>query len=258
MFAQVDPSLDTTLSCVPMSQQKVFWQKYERNKRFGDRPSVFENLDHIIKTHKECTLCGLGGTGKSQIAIEYCHRNKDNYRYVFWIEADTEETLQNSFAYIARRLNAPALVSTKSVSPEELVLYAITWLQNNDDWLLVYDNSDDRSLGDKFNRQSNYFPLVERGVILKTTRNEFAERRGPTIKLDEMKMDDDTSLKLLLRNDITAMDADPLALEIIRELGYLPLAIDLAGACMEMENLSPAKFLKSFRNDPTSYLDLED
>ena len=226
-----------------------------------DRPIVFEILDHIIKTHRECTLCGLGGMGKSQIALEYCYRNKDNYRYIFWIDADTEETLQNSFADMARRLILPALVSTKSTSPDDLVLYAINWLQNNDDWLLVYDNFDDCSFGDTSNRrrlQSKYFPMEKRGVILKTTRNEFVESRGPTIKLDEMKMDDDTALKLLLRKDITAMDADPLALEIIRELGYLPLAIDLAGACMEMENLKPARFLKSFQEDPTSYLDLED
>ena len=73
-----------------------------------------------------------------------------------------------------------------------------------------------------------------------------------------MKMDDDTALKLLLRKEITAFDVDPLALEIIRKLGYLPLAIDLAGACMEMEDLIPASFLKSLQEDPTSYLDLED
>src|SRR4051812_36703797 len=234
-----------------MSQEKVFSLKHEQNKRFVDRPIVFEILDHTIKTHRECTLCGLGGMGKSQIALEYCYRNKDNYRYIFWIDADTEEALQNSIADVARRLIALGLVSTKPVSPDDLVICAINWLQNNDGWLLVYDNSDDHF-------QGKYFPMEKRGVVLKTTRDDFVEIRGPTIKLDEMKMDDDTALKLLLRKDITAMDADPLALEIIRELGYLPLAIDLAGACMETGNLTPAKYLKIFHEDPTSYLDFND
>jgi len=49
-------------------QRKLFSPKYERNNRFVDRPSVFEILNHTIKTHRECTLCGLGGIGKSQIA----------------------------------------------------------------------------------------------------------------------------------------------------------------------------------------------
>src|SRR4051812_7260410 len=170
-----------------MSQEKVFSLKHEQNKRFVDRPIVFEILDHTIETHRECTLCGLGGMGKSQIALEYCYRNKDNYRSIFWIDADTEETLQNSFAGMARRLIFPVLFSTKSKSPDDLVLHAITWLENNDGWLLVYDNFDDRSFGAKSNRQSKFFPMVKRGVILITTRNEFAGSRGPIIKLDEMK-----------------------------------------------------------------------
>src|SRR3954471_20044891 len=142
---QVDPSLNATSSRVPISQEKVFRPKHERNWRFVDRPTVFEMLDHTIKTHGECTLCGLGGIGKSQIALEYCYRNQDNYQYIFWIDADTEESLQNSFMEVTRRLDLLGLVSTKSTSPDDLVLCAIMWLQNNDDWLLVYDNSDDQS-----------------------------------------------------------------------------------------------------------------
>src|SRR4051812_335683 len=176
-----------------MSQEKVFSLKHEQNKRFVDRPIVFEILDHTIKTHRECTLCGLGGMGKSQIALEYCYRNKDSYRYIFWIDAGTEETLQNSFVDVARLLNLPVLASMKPTSSDDLVFYIITWLQNHDDWLLVYDNSDDCSLGDTSHRrrlQSRYFPMENRGGILKTTRDDFVDIRGPTIKLDEMKMDD--------------------------------------------------------------------
>src|SRR3954470_6764109 len=139
-----------TSSRISTLQEKVFWPKYEQNRRFVDRPAIFEILNHTIETHRECTLCGLGGTGKSQVALEYCYRNKDNYRYIFWIDADTEETLQNSFLDVARLL--PGLASTKPTKPNDLVLYAIKWLQNNDDWLLVYDNLDDCSLGDISNR----------------------------------------------------------------------------------------------------------
>jgi hypothetical protein len=258
---QVDPLMNATSSQVPIPQERVFWPKHEQNERFVDRPTVFEILDQTIKTHRECTLCGLGGMGKSQIALEYCYRNKDNYRYIFWIDADTDETLQNSFAFVARRLTSRGLVSTKSTSPDDLVHQAITWLEDNNNWLLVYDNFDDCSFGETSNRrqvQSKYFPMVKKGVILKTTRNEFAGKKGSTINLNDLKMDDDTALKLLLRKDTIAMEMDPSALEIIRKLGNLPLAIDLAGACMEMENIKPASFLKSLQEDPASYLKLED
>src|SRR4051812_22061409 len=70
---QVDHSLNVASSQVLPPQEKVFWPKHKKNKRFVDRPTVFEILNHTIETHKECTLCGLGGTGKSQIALEYCY-----------------------------------------------------------------------------------------------------------------------------------------------------------------------------------------
>src|SRR4051812_27252584 len=127
VFTQFDLALNASSSRAPVSQERVFWPKYEQNKSFVNRPTVFETLDYIIKTHKECTLCGLGGMGKTQIALEYCYRNEDNYRYIFWIDADTEGTLQNSFADVARALMFPTLVSTNSMSPDDLVLYVIMW-----------------------------------------------------------------------------------------------------------------------------------
>jgi hypothetical protein len=83
--------------------------------------------------------------------------------------------------------------------------------------------------------QNKYFPKTGRGVILMTTRNDFAGQNGLPIKLDEM--DNDTALRMLLRRPVDVSDADIGALEIVQELGHLPLAIDLAGACMEMEKL---------------------
>ena len=75
---------------IPSAPPKdVFLLKYERNKRFVDRPNVFKALDDAIidasKDTDHCksvTLCGLGGMGKSEIAREFCYRHKDNYRYV--------------------------------------------------------------------------------------------------------------------------------------------------------------------------------
>src|SRR5690349_18935017 len=122
---QVNPLLNATSSRAPMPQEKVFWPGYGRNHRFVDRPTIFEILDHIVETNRECTLSGLGGMGKSQIALEYCYRNKDNYRYIFWIDAGTEESLQNSFVKVAQLLNLQALAPMKSMSPDDLVVNAI-------------------------------------------------------------------------------------------------------------------------------------
>ena len=77
-----------------------------------------------------------------------------------------------------------------------------------------------------------------------TTRNEFAGQQ--VINIDKMKMSDEVALRLLFHRNVTVNDADPCALEIIQTLGHLPLAIDLVGRCMDMDGLTPAKFLKCY------------
>ena len=246
-------------------QDKVF-QPNGRNTRFVDRPNVFEAIRHAIENSKsmQCShiaLCGLGGMGKSQIALEYCYRNKTNYRYIFWIDADTEKTVQTSFVEAARMLGLLTLSSTNSAKPEDVMPHITQWFQSNKEWLLVFDNADDYSLGntsDSFYLQTKYFPNMEGGVILMTTRSDIVWQGGSPIKLNEMRMDNETALKMLLRRPVIVTDVDPIALEIIHLLGHLPLAIDLAGACMEMEKMEPAEFLKSFKEDPSDYLDLSD
>jgi hypothetical protein len=107
---------------------------------------------------------------------------------------------------------------------------------------MVFDNADDYSLGsgsDHRRLQENYFPKTGGGVILMTTRNTDQQL---TIKLEEMKMDNEATLKLLLRRelllrrDVDLTNADYAALEIVQELGHLPLAIDMAGAYRNISN----------------------
>src|SRR3982750_4250950 len=74
-----------------------------------------------------------------------------------------------------------------------------------------------------------------------------------------MKMDQDSSLTLLMRQKITSSsDQYPAALGLVKELGYLPLAVDLAGAYMEQTAETPVRFLSNYKTRQQSYLELED
>ena len=103
--------------------------------------------------------------------------------------------------------------------------------------------------------QDMYFPKTGRGTILLTTRNFVIDKSMAVVDLNELKMDDETALRLLLRENLTD---DPKALDIVRELGHLPLAIDLAGALMAEDKITPAKLLERYRKDVVSYLRLDD
>ena len=79
----------------------LFCVNHQKNEHFVPRPEIFQKLRHFVnKTDKKPTrvmLRGLGGMGKSQVALEFCYQSRDRYQYIFWMEADTETTLQNSF-----------------------------------------------------------------------------------------------------------------------------------------------------------------
>ncbi|RUP48810.1 hypothetical protein BC936DRAFT_143928 [Jimgerdemannia flammicorona] len=205
------------------------------------------------KEPKLISLSGLGGMGKSQIALEFCYRNKEHYQYIFWMEADTDTALQSSFNATAKKLDLPIL----GKSPADVVNCTIEWFQENSGWLLVFDNADDYSLKSTsyFCLQDEYFPKSGRGIILMTTRLKYKTgQENMVVDLDEIKMDNDTALKLLLREN----DDDGNALAIVQMLGHLPLALDLAGALMEIERCTPTEFLENYKNNMEDYLDPDD
>lgn len=79
--------------------------------RFWGREDVLAKIDEALspspssKTLKTFALCGLGGIGKTQIAVEYANRNRDKYRAIFWVEADNVINMGHSFVEVAKILN---------------------------------------------------------------------------------------------------------------------------------------------------------
>jgi len=140
------PSIPSAFSKV------VFNVPWERNYQFVGRDDVFNHLESLLEKSTNASNCiyvaltGLGGIGKTQIALEYCYRNKNKYPYIFWIEANTETDIQSSYATATKKLNL--LIPTNS-SSDDIVLQLIQWLESHGEWLLVFDNADDYSIGNK-------------------------------------------------------------------------------------------------------------
>jgi hypothetical protein len=106
-------------------------------------------------------LCGLGGIGKTQIALEYAYRHRDDYQAVFWLKADTRENLLTDFLALAALLNLPE----RHAQDQGVTVAAVQrWLREQSGWLLILDNADDLTL-------VRHFSLAGwQGHILLTTR----------------------------------------------------------------------------------------
>jgi hypothetical protein len=122
--------------------------------------------DHRAQRQRRLVLGGMGGIGKTQLAIAYAQSGRESYSSVFWLNAVSEAALKDSFRSIASLIfdvQKPGLLEDK-----EIVRRVHQWLStpNNTGWLLVFDNYDDP---DQF-RINDYYPPASHGAIVVTTR----------------------------------------------------------------------------------------
>ena len=115
-----------------------------RNPFFSGRELQLKQIEEGLLDNNIVVLTGLGGTGKTQIAVEYAflNRNKypDKYQYVLWATADSEPSLAVSYELISKELH---LFEDQQVDQERINWAVKKWLTTNENWLLVFDNADD-------------------------------------------------------------------------------------------------------------------
>jgi hypothetical protein len=100
------PRNDIPVVVVPFPESPCFVGRQESMER------LHENLMNH-STHRSCTIHGIGGMGKTQLAKTYALQYKDFYEYVFWVNAESTPALAESFNVIADRLSIPDEVGTE-------------------------------------------------------------------------------------------------------------------------------------------------
>ncbi len=235
----------------PSTPERIWNIPYHRNHFFTGREAILEQLhDHFSRAATAAltqppAITGLGGIGKTQIAIEYVYRHSEEYQYVLWVNATEPVTLTEGFVQIARVLQLPI----KEEQDQNLVVEAVKqWLANHGGWLLILDNADDLNLA------SEFLPPVGKGHILLTTRDAAT---GSLANFEVDKMEKRESMELLLRRAkiltahaplSQASEADQTtASTIVEEMDGLPLAIDQAGAYIEETHCSLSAYLKAYQ-----------
>jgi tetratricopeptide (TPR) repeat protein len=199
-------------------------------------------------------ISGLGGIGKTQIAIEYAYRHRQDYPAILWTLADTRESLVSGYVGIARLLHLPE----RDEQDQTIIVQAVKqWLTTTHSaWLLILDNADDLAVVREF------LPPRFAGHILLTTRAQATGGLAHPIEVDTMLQE--VGAKFLLRRaklvapdapleEAAATDKD-LAMEICKELGGLPLALDQAGAYIEETACSLSDYLVLYRKRRSALL----
>ena len=190
-------------------------------------------------------LLGMGGCGKTQLALQYCQQCKENGRFssIFWVNASSPTSTVQSFSTIVALIkgnqNAP---QDAEANIETLKHILSTWTEP---WLIVFDNFDDPQAFETRDIR-NYFPDGKNGAILFTSRHGDSKRLGRVIALGEMSPAE--GLELLFQQAGCGRDESNLAAakDITARLGNLALAIDQAGAYISTRNLPLRLFLDHY------------
>ena len=225
---------------------------YPHNPFFTGRKELLSRLQKQLRKGQKAALSqpqavsGLGGIGKTQIAIEYAHKHRQKYQSVLWARAESHEALTSSFVEIARLLDLPQ----KDEQDQTIIVQAVKrWLQDNHGWLLILDNADEPVIIREF------LPTKCDGHILLTTRAQALGGLAQRIEVDTFT-NELGALFLLRRATIIAADATAeqalaqdreVAMKISEELGGLPLALDQAGAYVEETSCSLSDYLNLYR-----------
>ncbi|MFO0760965.1 MAG: FxSxx-COOH system tetratricopeptide repeat protein [Byssovorax sp.] len=214
---------------------------HARNPTFTGRSWNISTLHAVLRSGRPGdtvqALSGLGGIGKTQIALEYAYRYAGDYDVVWWMRAEEPSILAADFASLAAYLAGLRWMSFPREPDQRAMITAVQrWLSQNGRWLLVFDSAREPGL------IVPYLPGAATGHVLITTRNASFRGVANLVPIREMERVD--SIAFLQAR--TGQQDRQAAQKLCEALGDLPLALAQAGAYIEESGTTFAAYLETF------------
>ncbi|KAL4863411.1 hypothetical protein BDV12DRAFT_189714 [Aspergillus spectabilis] len=222
-----------------------------RNPNFVGRQNEITKLEGLLAVEdgpRRVAITGLGGVGKTQVALEIAYRirTQDKKCSVFWIPCTSHAMVEQAYLNIAQTLG---LLDVKPAEVKERVKVYLS-SKRAERWLLVLDNADDTEMwleaNDTTPALEDYLPQSEQGFILFTTRNQkLAMKLAPFNIVRIPDLDQDAAFQILrkmLANENLLKD-NITATTLLEHLAFLPLAITQASAYVTENSINLSDYL---------------
>ena len=200
------------------------------------RANVCSDTEQATAIVAKQAIHGLGGIGKTRLAVEYAWQHRTDYVACLFVTADSPENLERNLAELcgARVLNLPEQTAQEQ---EMQVVAALRWLDQQPDWLMILDNVDTPEAAEAVDR---LLPALQSGHVLITSRRTDWGNSIHTLPLDTLSEDD--AVAFLLEKTAaqrTTTDTDAAAARTLAQtLSGLALALEQAGAFINKMRLS--------------------
>lgn len=246
------------------ANQKRHWiVPFGRNRQFVGRGSILEELFAIIPPSVDKDNCqrtaieGLGGVGKTQIALEAAFQVRDMHPDcdIFWVPAVGVTNFENAYRKIGQELGIKGIDDDKA-DIKSLVREALN-CESAGSWLLIIDNADDIELFTGNASISTYLPSSYNGSILFTTRDHRATVELSATPITVGKLERGESQKLLETSSKRAQLRNPEdTTKLLDFLEDLPLAIKQASTYMAKEGISTTEYLEFCQSSEADAMNL--
>jgi hypothetical protein len=247
---------------------------------FTPRPEYMEALEGLLPKASAgrtvFVLYGLGGIGKTQLALKFAKDHQAEFTSIFFLDGSSQESLLKSFAPVYCRITeskgpqAPDSAlpeKANQIPPEQMAEEVVHWLaqEQNNRWLLIFDNIDKEPSDEGGFDIVPYFPPKDHGSILITTRLAPLSRLGRGKRVGRMSEAEAVGLldEILgesssdqQRTWATRNQESPTTHELLETLDGLPLAISQAGRFINTLNLKLETYLELYASSKREVMDM--
>ncbi|KAH6981463.1 hypothetical protein EDB80DRAFT_899547 [Ilyonectria destructans] len=234
------------------------------SSNFVDRPSDTADLEkyllprrsHSPQTRKVFVLHGLGGVGKTQLAINFARRHQATFSSVFWLDGRSEDRLRRSIAGCVSRIpkrQIPSAGRNQSEAHDKddldtAVASVMEWLArpDNGDWLLIFDNVDqDYEQGGVTGAYDprRYLP-GDHGAILVTTRLSRLAQLGESRRLAKVDLGLSRTIFGKWYGGELGSDCD----QLLELLDGLPLALAQAASYLREKGVDVTTYVQIYKH----------
>ncbi|GJP87273.1 kinesin light chain [Aspergillus niger] len=245
-------------------EQSVWMIPFRRNPRFAGREDEITRIEGLFLQRNgpsKVAICGLGGVGKTQIALEmaYRMRNRDPNCSICWITCTSYESVEQAYMNIASKLR---MTDIKPAEVKEKVKAYLS-LESAGKWLVIFDNADDMGMWSTNDTTdtvlTDFLPESEQGHILFTTRSrKVAVKLASSHVITVTEPNTETSVEILENSLVekTLLNDRITALNLLKQLAFLPLAITQAAAYINENSIGLSDYLQLLRDQEPHVIEL--
>lgn len=237
---------------------------FARNPRFVGRQQEIDHLESLIfhgSPPTKVAIYGLGGIGKTQIALELAYRLREKVPEcsIFWIPCISHESVEQAYLSIASALGV--LITEPEKAKEKVKAHLSQ--ESSRTWLLIFDNADDLEMWMEGTSTvpplKNVLPRSGNGHILFTSRNrKVAVKMAAPDVLSVPDIDQSTAMGILQESVIQKqiLHDKSAAVSLLELLEFLPLAISQAAAYMNENDISLTDYVSLLKEQEISAAEL--